>query len=179
MVALLASVCVVSVSVMCLKGFTSVIISFVIATYTPYVKAGRHIDTHKIVPKKAAGFSVIEAVAAIAISSFITLAMAAGQISNLRKAGNSLDYTLSLLQANNAIERVWSNLCALEKNPTLFNSFKPGTQSPKFIISYPNQFHSDDFHVVVKWTDKTLMNNFPNQVNMRINFPLTKDTCRL
>ncbi|GAL03454.1 type IV fimbrial biogenesis protein PilV [Photobacterium aphoticum] len=58
------------------------------------------------------GFSLIEALVALFISSVALLALAAGQLKSLQYANNSFQYTLAMIQANNAVERVWNDACA-------------------------------------------------------------------
>ncbi len=64
---------------------------------------------------KQLGFSLVEVLIALIISSIALLGLAAGQLKSLQFATNSFNYTMSLVQANNAIERTWANLCDLQE----------------------------------------------------------------
>ena len=53
---------------------------------------------------KQRGFTLVEVLIGLALSSVALLGLAVGQLKSLQFATNSFNYTLSLVQANNAIE---------------------------------------------------------------------------
>ncbi|MEC8326365.1 MAG: prepilin-type N-terminal cleavage/methylation domain-containing protein [Pseudomonadota bacterium] len=126
---------------------------------------------------KQQGFSLIEVIIALVVSSFAILGMAAGQLQSLKYASNSFDYTLSLLQANNAVEQTWVNLCDLQKGTVGFADVTPETQFNKFTIDYANNFNSDNFRVGVQWNDDRLTDNLANRVEIEASFPDISGGC--
>ena len=51
------------------------------------------------------------------IASIALIGLGVTQLKSLQFANNSFDYTVSLVQAQNAIERMWPNLCNLQHKP--------------------------------------------------------------
>lgn len=117
------------------------------------------------------GFSLIEVLIALVVSSVALLGMAAGQLQSLKYASNSFDYTLSLLQANNAVEQTWVNLCDLQKGSLAFANATPTAQFNKYTIAFANNFDSDNFRVSVTWSDERMTDNLANQVEVEASFP--------
>ena len=125
-----------------------------------------------------AGFSLVEVMVALVVSSFALLGMAAGQLQSLKYATNSFDYTLSLLQANNAVEQTWVNLCDLQKGNITFADVTPDAQFNKYTIDFENNFNSDFFRVGVSWSDKRINdNNLANRVEIEASFPDISGSC--
>ncbi|MFH6954733.1 prepilin-type N-terminal cleavage/methylation domain-containing protein [Pseudoalteromonas sp. XMcav1-K] len=125
-----------------------------------------------------AGFSLVEVMVALVVSSFALLGMAAGQLQSLKYATNSFDYTLSLLQANNAVEQTWVNLCDLQKGNVTFADVTPDAQFNKYTIDFENNFNSDFFRVGVSWSDKRINdNNLANRVEIEASFPDISGSC--
>lgn len=123
------------------------------------------------------GFSLVETMVALVVSSFALLGMAAGQLQSLKYASNSFDYTLSLLQANNAVEQTWANLCDLQKGTVAFADVTPTSQFNKYTIDYVNNFNSDNFRVGVSWSDKRMTDNLANRVEIEASFPDISGSC--
>ncbi len=121
-----------------------------------------------------AGFSLVEVLIALAISSIALLGLAAGQLQSLKYATNSFNYTLSLVQANNAIERTWANLCALQNGELEYNvayrnaHFTPQislyglTPTPQVGNAFPNRLN-----IAVSWQDARMAD--PNDSIIRVN----------
>jgi type IV pilus assembly protein PilV len=121
-----------------------------------------------------AGFSLVEVLIALAISSIALLGLAAGQLQSLKYATNSFNYTLSLVQANNAIERTWVNLCALQNGTLDYNvayrnaHFIPQidlyglTPTPEVGNAFPNRLN-----IAVSWQDARMAD--PNDSIIRVN----------
>lgn len=123
------------------------------------------------------GFSLVETMVALVVSSFALLGMAAGQLQSLKYASNSFDYTLSLLQANNAVEQTWANLCDLQKGTVAFADVAPASQFNKYTIDFVNNFNSDNFRVGVSWSDKRMTDNLVNRVEIEASFPDISGSC--
>lgn len=123
------------------------------------------------------GFSLVETMVALVVSSFALLGMAAGQLQSLKYASNSFDYTLSLLQANNAVEQTWANLCDLQKGTVAFADVTPASQFNKYTIDFVNNFNSDNFRVGVSWSDKRMTDNLANRVEIEASFPDISGSC--
>jgi type IV pilus assembly protein PilV len=121
-----------------------------------------------------AGFSLVEVLIALVISSIALLGLAAGQLQSLKYATNSFNYTLSLVQANNAIERTWINLCQLQKGELDYNvaygnaNFTPQislyglTPTPQVGNAFPNRLN-----IAVSWQDARMAD--PNDSIIRVN----------
>jgi type IV pilus assembly protein PilV len=130
----------------------------------------------KLIIKKHSGFSLLEVMVALVISAIALLGMAAGQLQSLKYATNSFDYTLALLQANNAVEQTWDNLCQLQRDPTVFNANKPSVQFDKYDIEFKNGFDNDNFLVSVSWTDDRI--DGEDKVEIQASFPNISGGCQ-
>ena len=70
---------------------------------------------------KQAGFSLLEVMISVVIAGIALLGLAAAQLKSLQYATNSFNYTVSLIQGQNTIERLWPRICEIQKtNPALF-----------------------------------------------------------
>jgi type IV pilus assembly protein PilV len=133
--------------------------------------------------KKHLGFSLLEVMVALVISSIALLGMAAGQLKSLQYATNSFDYTLALLQANNAVEQTWGNLCQLQNDQITFNANKPMAQfDSKFEMlftsnSFEDTDNENDYLVVtVSWTDARIKGD--DKVEIEASFPDISRSCK-
>mgnify|MGYP000117485386 CR=1 FL=1 len=111
------------------------------------------------------GFSLVEVLIAIALSTIALLGLALGQLRSLQYANNSFDYTVSLIQANNAVERTWVNLCDLQNNTTPYDAAFINNISPNNaeIIGYnmavtpaPAAGFNNNLNITVSWNDNRL-----------------------
>lgn len=127
--------------------------------------------------KSAQGFSLIEVMISVFVASIALLGLAAGQIKSLQYASNSFDYTLSLLQANNAIEQTWINLCDIEKNTVNFDDVSAGAQFNKYTLLYPNNYNREKFKVSVAWVENRIDDGLINRVEVEASFPDIKASC--
>lgn len=134
------------------------------------------------------GFSLIEALIALFISSLALLALAAGQLKSLQYANNSFQYTLALIQANNAIERVWDDACELQHGVKDFDqTYIDTTLSPKLVgysmklVGVAANAFSNNFTVNVSWTDARINNKDQkindNQININAAYPQLPSSC--
>jgi type IV pilus assembly protein PilV len=128
---------------------------------------------------KANGFTLIEVLVALVISAIGLLGLAATQIKSLQYASNSFDYTISLIQANNAVEKFWLDLCDLQSgNQAYDQAFKDSLSPPLpgYTLTLPGNF-SNDFELSVNWQDERLTDNLANQVNINVSFPQLPAGC--
>jgi len=120
---------------------------------------------------KQSGFSLVEAMVATVVSAIALLSLGVGQVKSLQYAASSLDYTLSLIQANNAIEQSWANLCELQNGTVTLADLNVATQTDKYTIEFPNGFDIDDFEVVVSWSDERMTDNLANSAALHVKLP--------
>jgi type IV pilus assembly protein PilV len=121
-----------------------------------------------------AGFSLVEVLIALVISSIALLGLAAGQLQSLKYATNSFNYTLSLVQANNAIERTWINLCQLQKGELDYNvAYGNANFTPQISLygltptpEVGNVFNNS-LNIAVSWQDARMAD--PNDSIIRVN----------
>ncbi len=120
------------------------------------------------------GFSLVEVLIALAISSIALLGLAAGQLQSLKYATNSFNYTLSLVQANNAIERTWVNLCQLQKGELDYNvAYRDANFIPQINLytltpsPQVEQVFANRLNVAVSWQDARMA--VPNDSIIRVN----------
>lgn len=114
----------------------------------------------KSISKIQYGFTLVEVLIALVISSIALLGLAAGQLKSLQYATNSFNYTVSLVQANNAVERTWANLCDIQSGITAYDAaysaanFQPQIGAYSLVaIPAPGAAFSDNLNISVSWSD--------------------------
>ncbi len=125
-----------------------------------------------------AGFSLVEVLIALVISSIALLGLAAGQLQSLKYATNSFNYTLSLVQANNAIERTWINLCQLQKGELDYNvAFGNANFTPQIDLyaltptpEVDNVFNNS-LNITVSWQDARMADPNDSVIRVNANYP--------
>ena len=134
------------------------------------------------------GFSLIEVMIAMFVSCVALLSLAAGQLKSLQYASNSFQYTVALIQANNAVERVWADACDLQHGVKAFDQtyiddvLAPDVSgySMTLIGTAANAFNNN-FTINVSWVDERVNNENPaindNQININAAFPQLPSTC--
>ena len=112
------------------------------------------------------GFTLIEVLVAVVLSSIVLLGLAAGELKSLQYANNSFNYTVSLVQANNVIERTWSNLCALQQGDTAYdNTYGTANFTPQIdlynvtVDPAPGDAFVNTLDITVDWIDARMANN--------------------
>ena len=167
--------------------------------YLPFIIKKTYLanKTNKKMPQtiniKNSGFTLIEAMIAIAIASIALLGLAAGQMKSLQYAQNSFQYTVALIQANNTIERIWGDICVLQNNPATFTDAYVN-QAPDNVIllytlkpidKYSQTFDDVDirafdtsFTVNMAWTDERMTDGLANTVSLNAFFPTLPAGCR-
>ncbi|MBD1584283.1 type IV pilus modification PilV family protein [Pseudoalteromonas sp. S16_S37] len=132
------------------------------------------------------GFSLIEVMVSLVIASIALLGLAATQLRTLQYATNSFDYTVSLIQGQNAMERIWSRLCVIQHDdPTLFQDqtfrdwlLPSQAMRSTFTVSVP-QTYKDEMVITVSWIDERMKTNIDgaNQVTLNATFMSLLSTC--
>ncbi|MBQ4813732.1 prepilin-type N-terminal cleavage/methylation domain-containing protein [Pseudoalteromonas luteoviolacea] len=98
------------------------------------------------------GFSLIEVMVSIVIAGVALLGLAGAQLKSLQFANNSFYYTIALVNGQNAIERMWNELChfehtnrylLLKDNPRVANLQPKDT---RFTLKIqPDKYNDKDF----------------------------------
>ena len=127
------------------------------------------------------GFSLLEVMIALIVATIALLGLASGQLKSLQYITNSFNYTVSIIEANNVLERIWPHLCELQQtNPDLYNDagFRSylSPQIDAYTLSLPVNF-SNDLSVEVTWQDKRLTDNLENRVVITGSFPTLPAGC--
>lgn len=141
---------------------------------------------------KSDGFSLIEVLVAMLLASFGLLGLASAQMKALQYAGSSLSYTVATIQAHNAVERLWPQLCALQQGGIAFNAAFINTLQPQADLDPPGyqiDFEAFAFDVSpyqaasaaplplsmlklsVRWTDRRLDDGEANVMDIQSSFP--------
>jgi len=131
--------------------------------------------------KKQAGFSLLEVMISVVIAGIALLGLAAAQLKSLQYATNSFHYTVSLIQGQNTIERLWPHVCEIQKtDPALFQdatfreSLKP--QVNDYQLTIPASY-SNDMQINVGWVDKRMTDNTENKISLNASFPDLSAAC--
>lgn len=138
--------------------------------------------------KQQTGFSLVEVMIAMFVSCVALLALAAGQLKSLQYANNSFQYTVALIQANNAVERVWADACDLQHGAKAFDqAYIDNTLAPDIagysmaLIGTAANAFNNNFTINVSWTDERINNENQaindNQININAAFPQLPSTC--
>jgi type IV pilus assembly protein PilV len=125
------------------------------------------------------GFSLLEVMISVVIAGIALLGLASAQLKSLQYATNSFNYTISLVQAQNTIERIWPHICELQTtSPDLFNdvnfraSLEP--QITDYTLTLPAAFNNE-MQIVVSWNDERIRQNDPqaleNQITLNASYP--------
>ncbi|RJE77846.1 hypothetical protein BGP78_06985 [Pseudoalteromonas sp. MSK9-3] len=138
------------------------------------------------------GFSLLEVMVSMLIAGLALLGLAATQLKSLQFANNSFDYTISLIQGQNAIERLWVRWCEVQTNN--INVTSPAFMaflSPDLSISHrytlqpivitpsanpTNVVQSTEMTFTVNWVDKRTLEsdkttyNITDQVSLNTSY---------
>ena len=119
------------------------------------------------------GLTLLEVMIALVLSSIALLGLAAAELRSLQFATNSFNYTVSTIQANNAIERTWANLCNIQQGALPYDAvFSANNFVPQInlytLTAIPNPNAGAAFNnnlaITVTWSD-TRVGNANNQIN--------------
>ena len=129
--------------------------------------------------KRNDGFTLIEVMVALVLSSIALLGLASAQLKSLQYATNSFDYTVSLIQANNTVEQFWVDLCALQQGNIEYNDDYKSTLSPElsqYTLTLPENF-SNSFQIAVEWNDERVTDGLDNKIQLNVSFPQLPSSC--
>jgi type IV pilus assembly protein PilV len=107
---------------------------------------------------------MVEVLIAAALSTIALLGLGLAQLKSLQYATSSFNYTVSLIQANNAVERTWFDLCDLQKAAgrkdyvTHVSDIQPPVRE---LTGYemtvvPAVIFANNLNITVSWTDNRL-----------------------
>ncbi len=113
------------------------------------------------------GFTIVEVMIAMALSSIALLGLALAQLKSLQYATNSFNYTVSLIQANNAVERTWVNLCDLQRKAAGDTTYQDHVEvmSPDGddisgytmeVVPVKSATFDNNLNITVRWQDRRL-----------------------
>jgi len=146
----------------------------------------------KIVDSQSKGFTLIEVLIALIVSSVALLGLASGQLKSLQYATNSFNYTVSLIQANNAIERMWVDICDLQRGDKAFDQVYISSLDPEFdrynleLEGVAVNAFDNDFIIKVNWENDRIKNedkimqgniNLDNLIAINATFPQLPVNC--
>ena len=137
------------------------------------------------------GFSLIEVLVSMFIASIALIGLGVTQLKSLQFANNSFDYTVSLVQAQNAIERMWPELCEIQhKSPSKFEeqAFRQALQPPqslsfRYTLQLPEQYKNDthEMLITVTWKDLRVADDAQkqllNQITLNASFVEVPNVC--
>lgn len=93
------------------------------------------------------------------VAGLALLGLAVTQLKSLQFASNSFDYTMSLIQGQNAIERIWVRTCRLQSGSLVMSDQELRTWlGPKpnlldrYTVVLPDNY-SNEMQITVRWTD--------------------------
>ncbi len=119
------------------------------------------------------GFSLVEVLISMALATLTLLGLAAGQVKSLQFANNSFDYTLSLIQAQNASERIWVDLCNIQQSNIVYDAnyiSNIGSQFSSYDMTLPANF-SNNFIIRVDWTDDRMTDGLNSTIQLNAAYP--------
>ena len=135
----------------------------------------------KSISKIQYGFTLVEVLIALVISSIALLGLAAGQLKSLQYATNSFNYTVSLVQANNAVERTWANLCSIQTPNIAYDAayytanFQPQI-SAYTLIPIPDPragaAFTNNLDISVSWSDARMADPDLSIIRISAQFPV-------
>lgn len=140
----------------------------------------RRLGSFKHNKNKQKGFSLIEVMIAMIVSNIALLGLVAGELKSLQYANNSYQYTVSLIQANNVVERLFTEVCTLSDNPALFNqTYIDNNLQPidGYNLTFNAQVNAgagpftEEFTLYIDWVDERMIDNNVNKVAVMASFP--------
>lgn len=132
----------------------------------------------KSFPFKPQGFTLVEVLIALALSSIALLGLVSGQLQSLKYATNSFNYTLSLVQANNAIERTWVNLCNLQSGSLAYDAaYSAENLQPQMNVytltptPLPGATFTNNLDIKVSWNDARMADSNASIIRINAQYP--------
>lgn len=131
--------------------------------------------THK--GKSQSGFTLVEVLIALFLSTIILLGLAVGELKSLQYATNSFHYTLSLIQANNAVEKTWARLYELQKGDVAYNLDFIESLQPQFddytltLTPGAGSLFKNELLIDVSWDDDRMTDELENRIRIEAMYP--------
>lgn len=137
--------------------------------------------------KSQGGFSLLEIMITVIIANIALLGLVAGEMKSLQYANNSYQYTVSLIQANNVVERVLNDVCDLKTGTEFFDQDYADTRLamvdgysltiPEITYASNVDAFTENFTVNVSWVDERMTDQQLNQVAVQASFPPVEAGC--
>lgn len=129
--------------------------------------------------QQQSGFSLIEVMISMALATIALLGLASAEMRAIQYSTSSFQYTLGLIEANNAVDQMWLDLCDLQKGTQAFDTtYKSSLQpaSGRFTLEFPTNF-SNDFSLSVTWVDDRIDDGLENKAQLNVTFPTLPGSC--
>lgn len=137
--------------------------------------------------KACRGLSLIEVLIAMLLVAIGLLGLAAAQIKTMQFASSSLQQTIASIQLQNAIERIWPDLCRLQQGNLIYDAKYKTTLAPDISVDpagYQVEFPAFDFKqsplttqavplfaLTVQWQDRRQRDQTAHQLDINTGFP--------
>lgn len=137
------------------------------------------------------GFTLMEVLVAMLVTALALLGLAASQIRAIQCSQISLQQTIAGIEANNVLERIWPELCALQGGSTASqaggDAFAPERyqlpaqwQIPGLQLQWPANYRFDlspydapltPLLLQVRWQDSRQAQAAADQLSLKASFP--------
>jgi len=141
--------------------------------------------------RRHAGFTLMEVLVAMLIAALALLGLAASQVRAIQFSYSSLQQTIASIEANNVLERLWPELCALQGgrtattaggNPLDINRYQlpAGAQIPDLQLQWPANYRFNlspydgpvpPLLLQVRWQDPRQGDAQTDQLSLKASFP--------
>ena len=150
---------------------------------------------NRMVPGRAAGFTLIEILVAVLILSVGLLGLAALNLTGLQGSQASYERSVAVMQANDLVERMWAGLCDLYDGDGDFveaeaNTIKgaweaqqqgtlagTGWSSPALVYQDAADSVGTVIELTIRWNERTARDGEPATMEFVHNFRLPRVDC--
>ncbi|MBO1255806.1 prepilin-type N-terminal cleavage/methylation domain-containing protein [Alteromonas sp. 5E99-2] len=125
-----------------------------------------------VTQKRQNGFSLLEVMVSAVIAVIALLGLAAAQLKALQFATSSFQYTVATIQANNAGEILWPDLCDAideDKYDDVLTKLK-NSSVQGYTLTALDEFDTD-FEITVEWVDERLDSSIAPSVSIYPQYP--------
>lgn len=110
-------------------------------------------------PGRCDGFSMIEVLVTMVIISVGLLGAAALQVKSMQYAYSSYQHTIATVQANDAVERLWANVCALPlpgQTSAIREAWETDWKNDTRLPDWSGEIEevSGMYTITISWTDR-------------------------
>lgn len=141
------------------------------------------------------GFTLFEVLVAMFIATVAVLGLVLLELTILRSAQSSLNYTLATIEANTLADKLWMNLCDIKgtsaPNEAIYTALYSGWVGDLSSATATTNFTSftgslsdsvatlaQNDTITVSWVDKNFAANAANdQAILKVNFPDFSGSC--